>query len=71
MGGQDPSQRFRSRDIATAVLALPSQQRPHGFKMALQHLEENGEVCPANWKKGDEAMKPTAAGVASYLKKHS
>lgn len=38
---------------------------------ALQHLEEHGEVCPANWKKGDEAMKPTAAGVASYLKKHS
>jgi peroxiredoxin (alkyl hydroperoxide reductase subunit C) len=30
---------------------------------ALQHLEEHGEVCPANWKKGDEAMKPTADGV--------
>ena len=38
---------------------------------ALQHLEQHGEVCPANWKKGDEAMKPTADGVASYLKKHS
>ena len=32
---------------------------------SLQHLEENGEVCPANRKKGDEAMKPTAAGVGS------
>jgi len=38
---------------------------------ALQFTEEHGEVCPANWKSGDEAMKPTAAGVASYLAKHS
>lgn len=38
---------------------------------ALQYTEEHGEVCPANWKKGDEAMKPTADGVASYLAKHA
>ena len=38
---------------------------------ALQFHEENGEVCPANWKKGEEAMKPTAEGVASYLSKHA
>lgn len=38
---------------------------------ALQFTEEHGEVCPANWKKGDEAMKPTAEGVAEYLAKHS
>jgi peroxiredoxin 2/4 len=34
---------------------------------ALQHLEEHGEVCPANWIKGDDAMTPTADGVAKYL----
>lgn len=38
---------------------------------ALQFTEEHGEVCPANWKPGDEAMKPTAEGVASYLAKHA
>lgn len=38
---------------------------------ALQFHEEHGEVCPANWKKGEEGMKPTADGVASYLAKHS
>jgi peroxiredoxin (alkyl hydroperoxide reductase subunit C) len=38
---------------------------------ALQFTETHGEVCPANWKQGDEAMKPTAEGVASYLAKHS
>ena len=38
---------------------------------ALQFHETHGDVCPANWKKGDEAMKPTAEGVASYLAKHS
>lgn len=34
---------------------------------ALHHYEEHGEVCPANWKEGDKAMKDTAEGVASYL----
>ena len=36
---------------------------------ALQYTEEHGEVCPANWKKGEDAMTPTADGVASYLAK--
>jgi peroxiredoxin (alkyl hydroperoxide reductase subunit C) len=38
---------------------------------ALQFTEEHGEVCPANWQAGDEAMKPTAQGVAEYLAKHT
>ncbi len=38
---------------------------------ALQHVEEHGEVCPANWHEGEEAMKPTAEGVAKYLAKHA
>ncbi|BCL60098.1 peroxidase [Desulfomarina profundi] len=38
---------------------------------ALQFTEEHGEVCPANWNKGDEAMKPTAEGVAEYLSAHA
>lgn len=37
---------------------------------ALQFTDVHGDVCPANWKQGDEAMKPTAEGVASYLAKH-
>lgn len=37
---------------------------------ALQFFEEHGDVCPANWKPGEEAMKPTAEGVAAYLSKH-
>ena len=37
---------------------------------ALQFFEENGEVCPANWHKGDAGMKATAEGVAEYLGKH-
>lgn len=38
---------------------------------ALQFVETHGDqVCPANWSEGDEAMKPTAEGVASYLAKH-
>lgn len=37
---------------------------------ALQFFEEHGDVCPANWKPGEDAMKPTAEGVAEYLAKH-
>lgn len=36
---------------------------------ALQFHEEHGEVCPANWKKGDKTMKPNQAGLKSYFKK--
>ncbi|MBN2669073.1 MAG: peroxiredoxin [Bacteroidales bacterium] len=36
---------------------------------ALHYFEEHGEVCPANWKEGDVAMKPTTEGVAEYLGK--
>ena len=38
---------------------------------ALQHFEKYGEVCPANWKEGEEAMKPSSDGVAEYLAKHA
>ena len=38
---------------------------------ALQFHEKHGEVCPANWREGDEAMKLSAKGVAEYLAKHA
>lgn len=38
---------------------------------ALQFFEAHGDVCPANWKPGEEAMKPTPEGVADYLQKHA
>lgn len=38
---------------------------------ALQFHEKYGEVCPANWRPGEDAMKPTRKGVADYLKKHA
>lgn len=34
---------------------------------AVQFTEEHGEVCPVNWKKGDEGMNASPQGVASYL----
>lgn len=38
---------------------------------ALEFHESHGDVCPANWKEGEEAMTPTAEGVADYLAKHT
>ena len=36
---------------------------------ALQYFEKHGEVCPADWHPGEEAMKPTHEGVAKFLEK--
>jgi len=38
---------------------------------ALQFYEEHGDVCPANWRPGEDAMAPTAEGVAEYLARHA
>ena len=34
---------------------------------AYTHVQKHGEVCPANWEEGKEAMNATREGVASYL----
>ena len=34
---------------------------------AWHHVQEHGEVCPANWREGEEAMNATREGVAEYL----
>ena len=38
---------------------------------ALRFTEQHGEVCPANWREGEDAMQPTAEGVAEYLAAHA
>jgi peroxiredoxin 2/4 len=35
---------------------------------ALIFFEQNGEVCPANWRMGLKAMKPTEQGLVEYFK---
>ena len=35
---------------------------------AYTHVQEKGEVCPANWEEGKEAMIASRDGVAEYLK---
>jgi peroxiredoxin 2/4 len=34
---------------------------------AYTHVQQKGEVCPANWEEGKEAMNANREGVASYL----
>jgi peroxiredoxin (alkyl hydroperoxide reductase subunit C) len=38
---------------------------------ALQFYEKHGEVCPANWRQGDRAIKESHASVAAYLSQKS
>ena len=35
---------------------------------AYSHVQKNGEVCPANWEEGKEAMVANREGVATYLR---
>ncbi len=37
---------------------------------AYAHVQQNGEVCPANWEEGKDAMKADSKGVAAYLSTH-
>ncbi|MGJ8549407.1 peroxiredoxin [Winogradskyella wichelsiae] len=37
---------------------------------ALTHVQEKGEVCPANWEEGQDAMQANAKGTAAYLATH-
>ncbi|MBX3460468.1 MAG: peroxiredoxin [Planctomycetes bacterium] len=36
---------------------------------AFQWSKQHGDVCPANWDEGAEAIKPTAASTGAYLAK--
>ncbi len=36
---------------------------------AMEHHSKHGEVCPADWVKGELAMSPTAQGVKDYMGK--
>lgn len=37
---------------------------------AYAHVQSHGEVCPANWEEGKEAMQANAKGTAAYLAKN-
>ena len=37
---------------------------------AYTHIQEKGEVCPANWEKGKDAMSADRKSTASYLGSH-
>lgn len=36
---------------------------------ALQYTEEHGEVCPANWERGQPGMKATIEGVKEFVRR--
>ncbi|MBV1922511.1 MAG: peroxiredoxin [Flavobacteriaceae bacterium] len=37
---------------------------------AYTHVQEKGEVCPANWEEGKDAMQANREGTAEYLASH-
>jgi len=37
---------------------------------ALQYCEKHGEVCPADWHEGADALKADQEGISDYLSKH-
>ncbi|MDP9955366.1 peroxiredoxin [Epilithonimonas hungarica] len=37
---------------------------------AYSHVQKHGEVCPANWEEGKEAMNANRTGVAEYFSKN-
>lgn len=50
---------FLGRNINEAIRVIDS----------IQHFEENGNVCPANWKYGKKSIQPNHKSVSRYLSK--
>lgn len=65
----DPTGKIRSITINDDAVGR-SVDETLRLVLAFQHADEHGEVCPANWKKGDVAFKPTPTGVAGYMSEH-
>ena len=38
---------------------------------ALEFYQKNGDVCPANWDRGKETIKPNLEGIKNYLSKNA
>ena len=55
----------------SSVLGILDIQNEVYDEDALTHVQEKGEVCPANWEEGKEAMSANRDGVASYLSTHA
>ncbi len=52
---------------------MPLGRNVHEFLRlidAYTHVQRHGEVCPANWEAGKDAMKANRKGVAAYLSTH-
>ena len=52
---------------------MPIGRNVHEFLRivdAYTHVQTHGEVCPANWEEGKDAMNANRDGVADYLAKH-
>ncbi len=52
---------------------MPLGRNVHEFLRlidAYTHVQQKGEVCPANWEEGKDAMQADRKGVAEYLSTH-
>ena len=52
---------------------MPLGRNVHDFIRlidAYAHVQDHGEVCPANWEEGKDAMQANSKGVADYLASH-
>jgi peroxiredoxin (alkyl hydroperoxide reductase subunit C) len=59
--------------VHEGVNHMPIGRNVHEFLRiidAYSHVQTHGEVCPANWEAGKDAMNATRDGVASYLASH-
>ena len=64
----DPEQKVRQITVNDLPVGR-SVEEVMRLVQAFQFVAEHGEVCPANWHKGDEAMKVSAAGLKEYVGK--
>ena len=57
---------FQHARVSNPPLGRDVDEAPRILDARTCH-EAHGDVCPANWRKGEHAMAPNAQGVAQYL----
>ena len=65
----DPDGVLKSFELNDNSIGRSSVELLRKLKAAQFVREHGGEVCPANWKSGEKAMKPSASGLKDYMRK--
>ena len=67
----DPDGIIKAYEMHDNSIGRSAKELLRKLKAAIYVKENGGEVCPANWKSGEDGMKPDPSGSKTYFDKHN